>query len=400
MMKIILHESSVSMRKMKCRYCDHFVDKELSIQFGKMPITPNAIEKGILLDEKGNFYEYEFEIVICKNCGLIQQLLSPDPNKLYFRFKNEIVGDKWNRHFTQFVDFICMSIDSKSSLLEVGAGDLKLANMLLKRGFDNITIVEKNIDSDNVNNKIKFHFNFLEEVNFNEKFDLVYSSHVFEHISNIKEHIQKTSEILVGGGKFIFSLPNFKKWIENFNLNAFSQEHPIYPTLPSIENILSQYGLIVIRTLEFEDHSLFIESELRKTKLTNNNTYVENRILVEKYKENFEKFKKFVSQINYKRMYIFGGNSSTQILLKLLKPLSFDIIYILDNANIKENKYLYGFDYLVKKPNILKNESRECVILVFTGSYIEEIKNQIKLINDKIPIITMNDFKSYLNSKN
>lgn len=170
--------------------------------------------------------------------------------------------------------------------------------------------------------------------------------------------------------------------------------------MPSIENILSQYGLIVIRTLEFEDHSLFIESELRKTKLTNNNTYVENRILVEKYKENFEKFKKFVSQINYKRMYIFGGNSSTQILLKLLKPLSFDIIYILDNANIKENKYLYGFDYLVKKPNILKNESRECVILVFTGSYIEEIKNQIKLINDKIPIITMNDFKSYLNSKN
>ena len=204
MMKIILHESSVSMRKMKCRYCDHFVDKELSIQFGKMPITPNAIEKGILLDEKGNFYEYEFEIVICKNCGLIQQLLSPDPNKLYFRFKNEIVGDKWNRHFTQFVDFICMSIDSKSSLLEVGAGDLKLANMLLKRGFDNITIVEKNIDSDNVNNKIKFHFNFLEEVNFNEKFDLVYSSHVFEHISNIKEHIKKTSEILVGGGNSFF----------------------------------------------------------------------------------------------------------------------------------------------------------------------------------------------------
>ena len=223
-----------------------------------MPITPNAVEKGILLDNKGNFYEYEFEIVICKNCGLIQQSFSPDPNKLYFRFKNKVVGDKWKRHFTQFVNFITMSINPKSSLLEVGAGDLQLANRLLENGFDNITIVEKNIDINNVNDKITFHFSFLEDVNFEKKFDLVYSSHVFEHISNINEHIKKISEILVVGGKFIFSLPNFKKWIENFNLNAFSQKHPIYPTLPNIENILSQYGLIIIRTYEFEDHSLFI----------------------------------------------------------------------------------------------------------------------------------------------
>ena len=189
---------------MQCRYCDHFVDRELSIQFGKMPITPNAIEKGILLDNKGNFYEYEFEIVICKNCGLIQQSLSPDPNKLYFRFKNEVIGDKWKRHFTQFVDFITMSINPKSSLLEVGAGNLQLANILLEKGFDNITIVEKNIDINNVNDKITFHFNFLEDVNFEKQFDLVYSSHVFEHISNIKEHIKKTSEILVGGGNSFF----------------------------------------------------------------------------------------------------------------------------------------------------------------------------------------------------
>lgn len=378
---------------MQCRYCDHFVDRKLSIQFGKMPITPNAVEKGILLDNKGNFYEYEFEIVICKNCGLIQQSLSPDPNKLYFRFKNEVVGDKWKRHFTQFVNFITMSINPKSSLLEVGAGDLQLANRLLENGFDNITIVEKNIDINNVNDKITFHFSFLEDVNFEKKFDLVYSSHVFEHISNINEHIKKISEILVVGGKFIFSLPNFKKWIENFNLNAFSQEHPIYPTLPNIENILSQYGLIIIRTYEFEDHSLFIESELRSSKLTNNDRYIEDRILLEKYKENLERFKKFVNQIDYKRVYIFGANSSTQILLKFLKN---NIVCVLDNANIKENKYLYGFDYLVKKPQILEEENEECVVLVFTGSYIDEIKDQLKSINNKILIITMNDFKSSL----
>ena len=31
-------------------YYDYFVDRELSIQFGKIPIIPNAVERDILSD--------------------------------------------------------------------------------------------------------------------------------------------------------------------------------------------------------------------------------------------------------------------------------------------------------------------------------------------------------------
>ena len=74
---------------MDCRYCGHSLKQyEQELNFGRMPMTPNAIEKGVLLNN-GSFYEYEFKIVNCTSCGLIQQYNAPDPNILYFRFKKE-----------------------------------------------------------------------------------------------------------------------------------------------------------------------------------------------------------------------------------------------------------------------------------------------------------------------
>ena len=80
--------------EMNCRFCDNKLKKKKKFSFGNIPMTPNAIEKGLLL-EKGKPIEYELAISICENCGLIQQFNSPDPSILYFRFKNEIVGDIW-----------------------------------------------------------------------------------------------------------------------------------------------------------------------------------------------------------------------------------------------------------------------------------------------------------------
>lgn len=79
---------------MNCRFCHKELRKNEEFSFGKIPMTPNAIEAGLLL-ENGNAIEYELAITICENCGLVQQFFSPDPSVLYFRFKNEIVGELW-----------------------------------------------------------------------------------------------------------------------------------------------------------------------------------------------------------------------------------------------------------------------------------------------------------------
>lgn len=383
---------------MDCRYCHHSLDKHgYELDFGKMPMTPNAIEQGVLLNN-GSFYEYEFKIVNCNNCGLIQQYNAPDPNILYFRFKNEIVGEKWKRHFQEFMKFILNNYKKSFTVLEVGAGDLSLANMLIENGVSDLTVVEKNIDEKNVNPLITIIFSYLEEASFPKKFDIIYSSHVFEHVTSIQQHVKKISEILNPGGKFIFSLPNFKKWIENFNLNAFSQEHVIYPLINNIETILSKYNLKINKIIEFEDHSLFIESEIGNYEYELKNNHEITEKLLASFKNNLEKFGQFINKnvSDVDKIYIFGGNSSSQILLRnFLKNKN--IICILDNAKIKEDKHLYGFNYVVKRPDVIKNESdQKAVVLIFTGTYVDEIKKQITDINQNIKTITMTDFRNEL----
>ena len=381
---------------MDCRYCNYPLNRSTQeLDFGKMPMTPNTIESGYLLNND-SFYEYEFKIVNCDNCGLIQQYNAPDPNILYFRFKNEIVGEKWRRHFQELAKFILNNYKKNFAVLEVGAGDLSLANTLRENGIVDLTVVEKNIDKNNIQPSIAIILSYLEDVDFPKKFDIVYSSHVFEHVTNIQQHIEKISKILNPHGKFIFSLPNFKNWIESFNLNAFSQEHVIYPLVENIETILSKYRLRVNKIIEFEDHSIFIESEISDNGYQlKNNRDVTKRLLVN-FENNLEKFGQFINKkiTDADRIYVFGGNSSSQILLrKFLKNKN--IVCILDNAKIKQDKHLYGFNYVVKRPDVIKNEfDQRAIILIFTGTYIDEIKKQIMSINHNIRIITMMDFKS------
>ena len=237
---------------MKCRFCGYSLDKNHCIDYGNMPMTPNAVEKNTLVKKDGMFYEYEMVVVLCTHCGLIQQLNSPDPNILYFRFKNEVVGKKWERHFDQFSKFVLQNYKNNDLLLEVGAGDLQLTNILLGNGINNITVAEKIIDEKNLNPKINFINAYLEDVSFTEKFDIIYSSHVFEHIDNIRGHLKKVSSIMSDGGHYIFSLPDFQSWIKNFHLNSFSQEHTIYPFLDDIRDLLRDYGLEIKKIHQFD----------------------------------------------------------------------------------------------------------------------------------------------------
>lgn len=384
------------MSNIQCLYCNEELDKNIGVNFGLVPMTPNALEKGVLL-KGGIFFEYELIITVCAHCGLIQQYYPPDPNILYFRFKNESVGAKWQRHYQQFTDFIMESYWNDSLVLEVGAGDLNLANMLIEKGIGGITTIDKNIISTNLCPKINHIDGFLEEIEFKKKFDVVYSSHVFEHVSNIKNHLSKITAILNNGGHFIFSLPDFQKWIENFHLNAFSQEHNIYPLPENIEKMLTDFGFNIKRIFEFESHSLFIDAEYDSNIVPTNLglTYEKNLKMVKEFKRRFDSLIRFLANnVKQSKIFMFGANSSTQIILKNWLGARAKNITILDNAKIKENKYLYGFNYLVKNPIVLKDRTdvEETIILIFTGAYVQEIKEQVLGINDKLYIITTDDF--------
>ena len=160
---------------MTCRWCYGQLTKPI-LSFKNFPMYPSSVKKGELQDNSNNYYVYDFEIVICKSCNLIQQLNNPNFEILYSFSRNEGIGLKWKNHYHEFAKFID-NFKMEGSYLEIGGGNLLLANNLLNSGIKDISIVE--FDQTYKDKNFKFYNNKFEKINFEEKFNVIYSSHVF-----------------------------------------------------------------------------------------------------------------------------------------------------------------------------------------------------------------------------
>ena len=85
-----------------------------------------------------------------------------------------------------------------------------------------------------------------------------------------------------------------------------------------------------------------------------------------------------------KDVYMFGASYNTQYLLALGTNTN-NIKGILDNCKEKQNKYFYGYDLLIQSPEIIK--SKECIVILKNGYYVNEIKDQLLSINKNTIII-------------
>ena len=61
------------------------------------------------------------------------------------------------------------------------------------------------------------------------------------------------------------------------------------------------------------------------------------------------------------------------------------IVYILDNDPEKENKKVYGTNFIVKNPQIIKDK-KSVAVIVKAASYQQEIEEQLYKINKNVII--------------
>lgn len=97
-------------------------------------------------------------------------------------------------------------------VLEVGCGEGKMCNMLANRGFkidavdisgEAIKLALKN------NNKVNYVWGDVFSLRSkSNKYDVVYSLHVMEHIKEFGKNIVEIKRILKKGGKFVVRIPN------------------------------------------------------------------------------------------------------------------------------------------------------------------------------------------------
>jgi SAM-dependent methyltransferase len=366
----------------QCRIC--LSDKIKTIF--SLPSFPIFI--GCTDDKKEEDKLHDFDIWYCNNCDVGQQIAIPPFEELYKEQRCFGFGKIWQTHYEEYTEFIKKNSKQKEIALEVGVGNAtvfkKLNEYFTKlQGVDPID----NPEYKNYNIHVGL---FSEDLFEKEIFDVIYSSHLIEHLPDPIEFLKISRKLLKKNGRCIVACPNILKSFENLHFNAFTSDHLNYFSKNSLENIANSLGYRLVDFFQYLDHGMYLVLQ----KIDKPGMDVKEK----QFLDNFEKYKKRLFDYvlraenelrKEESVYVFGAHGLTVTFLKILNnsKLENKIKFVLDNEITKQNRRLCGTNIICKSPSIIAKEKNP-VILLYMGAYEKEISQQLKEINPNCKIIT------------
>lgn len=169
--------------------------------------------------------------------------------------------NKWDGHV--FID--SLMLEDTKSILEIGVGTGRLAVRIapLCRKFVGIDISPKTIIRAKENLSQMKNINLIcadfYEYDFNEKFDIIYSSLTFMHLKDKSKAIEKIVQLLNTNGRLVISLDkNQDKYIEYSN-----RKIEIFPDKPDmICNLIQKLNMGLYDKIETEFANIIIAVKL------------------------------------------------------------------------------------------------------------------------------------------
>ena len=372
-----------------CLFCS---SKELktAIDFGRFPFSPGVKER------PDTEHLYPFVFVLCQRCGLLQQKYLVSPHMLYpAKLVDQGVGAKWGRHYDSLAHFIQKSIlRDQKHMLDIGAAHDLVEKKLeeLESGF-HFTLCDPNPKDVGERPTLRVEKKFFNEYETDEKFDIILLSHMFEHIGDHILFIGKCKSMLSEGGKIIISIPNFEIWIREGFLNAFVQEHTVYPPKDVVISFFNSLGMKADRVELFEDHSVFftfsVSSDAIPEKIAG-----ELALIIKKQEKDIDAYRTMLEElgIRYKAAlqgrdyYMYGAHIFTQIFLFYCGLDKERVLGALDNSKSKRGKFLCGTNIKTFAPEEIRGKKNPVVVLN-AGAYTDEIRKQLLEINPDVSII-------------
>ncbi|MCR4322477.1 MAG: class I SAM-dependent methyltransferase [Candidatus Azambacteria bacterium] len=364
----------------------HYINRSKSVVTGKENLEHLYALKdfpvffGCVDTPRENDFLADMEWAIDPESGVIQLTKLIPLEILYKEQHVDGYGATWERYYDAFADYIVRQ--DPISVLEIGGGAGKLADAALKKSKELIwTIVEPNPIIKETEHLKVIHSFFDENFIYDGFVDTVVFSQVLEHAYDPKKFIKHIAKFLKPGGKLIFAYPQLALWLSRKYTNAINFEHSMLLTEHHLDMILPELGFLVSKKEKYEDHSFFYVAE-RST------TSPPIPALGNKYKEYKKVFLDFINyHINMVKdlnekittskepVYLFGAHIFSSYLINFGLHAN-QIVTVLDNSPLKQGKRLYGTDFIVTSPKILKDKGQVNVILK-AGIYNEEIKKDI-----------------------
>ncbi len=149
--------------------------------------------------------------------------------------------------------FYHFSFKENAQVLEVGFGSGLILRELKQRGVKHLTGIEpgNHIHVQGLEG-INLVHDFFPSSKIQQKFDLIYTLLVLEHIEDGAQYLASLIEGLNENGKIIFAVPNCEAYLEEGDLSIFIHEHYSYFTGESIKEMVAKTFFLIedITTIE------------------------------------------------------------------------------------------------------------------------------------------------------
>jgi 2-polyprenyl-3-methyl-5-hydroxy-6-metoxy-1,4-benzoquinol methylase len=282
--------------------------------------------------------------------------------------------------------------NDETKILEIGYGSGILLKKLRNSGVKSLYGIEpgNHIKVDGLDDIILIN-DFFPTPRLKDKFDLIISFSVLEHIEDINDFIIKQSEYLSEKGKIIFSVPNCEPYLMNGDLSILIHEHFNYFTKDSIIRIIGKAGLFVEDVTVIQGSLTCKVSKINSiVRLVENKSSDYSHRFNEKIDSHLKSLNKIFKEYQDNELAIYAPIRAMNSLFFL----GYNNFRLIDDNSEMHSKYLPFLRKQIESFQDILDNPPKC-ILVFSRTFGEKILSKCREYDslNNVRILTLNDIE-------
>jgi 2-polyprenyl-3-methyl-5-hydroxy-6-metoxy-1,4-benzoquinol methylase len=375
-------------------------DKFTYIDLGEMPLVNNLSDTR---EDSFNCPKYKLAVQYFTKSKLSCLTENVDPNLMFsqYSYKSGVVK-AYADHCKEMFWFVDTYLDLKENdnVLDIGGNDgTLLKSFLEKKPYLNVLNVDASTNLTDLSRQrgipaLNEFWGVETTKTLNKKFKLITSTNVFQHTPPIADFAEAISMSLDDKGIWCLEFPYWKTNMQTLQFDQIYHEHVYFYLVEPLKQLFAKFGLEIIKAVKYPIHGGTLRLLISKKgdwyacdgvqKLID-----EEQSIDQKYYEDWgEVIETHISDCNaFLRMLKadgsniigFGAAAKGCIFLNSAKIDDTILDIVIDDTDLKQDKFIPGTGIQIKSREYLKNNKVDYILILahnFKDVIIESLKEQ------------------------
>jgi 2-polyprenyl-3-methyl-5-hydroxy-6-metoxy-1,4-benzoquinol methylase len=369
------------------------------IDLGEMPLVNNLSDTR---EASFNSPKYKLAVQYFNKSKLSCLTENVDPNLMFsqYSYKSGVVkayADHCKEMFW-FVDTY-LNLKENDNLLDIGGNDGTLLHSFLeKKSYLNVLNVDASTNLTKLSRErgvpaLNAFWGVETAKTLNKKFKLITSTNVFQHTPPIADFVEAISMSLDEKGIWCLEFPYWKTNMQTLQFDQIYHEHVYFYLVEPLKQLFDKFGLEIIKAVKYPIHGGTLRLLISKKgdwdvcngvqKLINE----EQSINEQYYKDWGEVIEEHISDCKImlqacknanNNIIGFGAAAKGCIFLNSAKIDHTILDVVIDDTDLKQDKFIPGTGIQIKSREYLKNNKVDYILILahnFKDVIIESLRN-------------------------